>query len=260
MHWMILIHEECISQGECINPSVKCLLEWLVEDSWMMKWLWSLRLEYKLNLHFLWKTYGIWWKSLTRSGWVFVKISLWEKKHYGNRIVSELWLCHQAFNWVHVCVILVCRQEVIKAFCMAMFYFHRSQRRFASQYGIYTGVGGSLWFKNNELVGKVWVIMEPWLAVCWIIKEPVLTWNHGSPKIKEPVKEPILNCWLLNDTHRFFHQNSKAANHCRSFQKPSKPKTGESLTLKIFKNLESVVIANSKNCPTLVYSLHSLLR
>jgi hypothetical protein len=65
---------------------------------------------------------------------------------------------------------------------------------------------------------------------------------------------------LLNDTHRFFHQNSKAANHYRSFQKLSKPKTGESLSLKIFKNLESVVIANSKNCSTLVYSLHSLLR
>ncbi len=135
-------------------------------------------------------------------------------------------------------------------------YIHRSQRRFASHYGIYICVGGSLWFQNKELVGKVWVIMEPWLAVLWIIKEPVLTWNHGSPKIKEP----ILNCWLLNDTHRFFHQNSKAMNHCRSFQKPSKPKTGGSLTLKIFKNLESVVIANPKNCPTLVYSLQSLLR
>ncbi len=227
MHWMILIHEECISQGECINPSVKCLLEWLVEDSWMMKWLWSLRLEYKLNLHFLWEAYGIWWKSLNRSGWVFVKISLWEKKHFGNRIVSGLWLCHQAFNWVHVCVILVCRQEVIKAFCMTIFYIHRSQRRFASQYGIYTGVGGSLWFKNNELVRKVWVIMEPWLAVCWIIKEPVLTWRTMAlQKSKNQSKNPSWTVGCLMIPTGSFTKIPKLQTTAGLFKNQVNPKLG----------------------------------
>lgn len=68
-----------------------------------------------------------------------MKISLWEK-HFGNRIVSGLWLCHQAFQLSACMVILVCRQDVIEAFCMTIFYIHRSQRRFASQYGRYIPV------------------------------------------------------------------------------------------------------------------------
>lgn len=113
----------------------------------------------------LWEAYGIWWKSLTRSGWVFLKISLWEK-HFGNRIVSGLWLCHQAFNWVHV---------------WSSWYAGGGNQSFLHDH-LY--IHNCLWFKNNKLVGKVWLIMEPWLAVLWIIKEPVLTWNHSSPKTK----------------------------------------------------------------------------